>query len=332
VKYTITREYRQFIKELREEKKVSTLDITAALGKKSTATYNNIETEGLKNSLKNVELETIYKIFSSIVLRSGEKAYSELTYEEKKEFSSIAVDLISKFQEKGLDKNLQAQNWLIAFQLEYVLYEIPQEIQDIFNKFKNETGLSDKGFILELNKNHHLLSVRGFKELNKVEVKSDIEDNYVSWGVKYGFSENEAEELANHKELTYPMIYALLFNAYYSKSKNKGEVTKAISDVMKRNGIYIFPDYIITTNANTQPEQQKQSKAITNILDQISRYEDTTENAEQILEKIAKNMETDSFIELMSNPMFATMVHFTAEKTNALNESITKLITELLMS
>ena len=128
------------------------------------------------------------------------------------------------------------------------------------------------------------------------------------------------------------MIYALLFNAYYSKSKNKGEVTKAISDIMKRNGIYIFPDYIITTNANTQPEQQKQSKAITNILDQISRYEDTTENAEQILEKVAKNMETDSFIELMSNPMFATMVHFTAEKTNALNEGITKLITELLMS
>ena len=171
-------------------------------------------------------------------------------------------------------------------------------LPSFINKFKNETGLSDKGFILELNKNHHLLSVRGFKELNKVEVKSDIEDNYVSWGVKYGFSENEAEELANHKELTYPMIYALLFNAYYSKSKNKGEVTKAI----------------------------------TNILDQISRYEDTTENAEQILEKVAKNMETDSFIELMSNPMFATMVHFTAEKTNALNEGITKLITELLMS
>lgn len=330
MKFTITNEFRDFIRELRNARNVSTFDITNALGKKSTATYNNIETSGLKNSLKNIELETIYKIFSSIELGTGTKSYNELSYKEKEDFSIFANDIIYKFQNKGLDNRLQAQNWLVAFQLEYVLYEFPEDIQSIFDEYKKETNITDKDFILELNKNNHLLSVRGFKELNTVEVKVDIEDNYLDWGIKYNISEEQAEEYSQYKALPFHMLYSLLFNVFYSKSKNKSEVSKVVSDILKRNGLYILPDYFKSKDTSIITEPKQHSKEIRMLICQLERFANDNEVSGQILEKIAKNMESDNYFDFMSMPILATLVHFTPDKMSELKERITKVITELL--
>ena len=66
------------------------------------------------------------------------------------------------------------------------------------------------------------------------------------------------------------------------------------------------------------------------IIDMFNKYDSNNKNAEQTMEKILKNMESDNFFELMSLPIFATLIHFSDSKMSELEREITKKITELL--
>lgn len=329
MKYKITGEFRTFLREMRTEKSISTFDITQCLGKKSTATYNNIETEGLKNSLKTIELNTIYELFSSIEFRVAEP-YEELSYEGKSDFSELAKNLIQRFKNTMSDCSLKTQPWLLAFELSYVLHEVPEEIKGYFLNYTQEQGITFKDFFLELNKNRQLQSLRTFKEKNAVCIQTDIEGNYLGWGVKYAITEEQAEKYSQMQCLPYYMINDLLFIVFYAKSKNKGEIAKRVNSLLKQYGIFVLIDSIKVENKGLSNLSPDRLDIMSKIIDMFNKYASNNKNAEQTMEKILKNMESDNFFELMSLPIFATLIHFSDSKMSELEREITKKITELL--
>ena len=326
MKYKITEEFRQFIRELRTERQIPTIVFANALGKKSSATYNNIENSGLNNSLKNIELDSIYKIFC-VIGGTNTIPYNELSYEQQRYFSETAQDMISLFKEKGYAKDLKQQLWLLAFEMTYKFFDIPQNILDIFKKYEDEKKLDAKTFILELNKNNHLASVRGFKETNDIEIKADIEGNYLEWVIKYNFSEEDAKKYVDAKSLPYHMIYNLLFNCYYFSNSNKGEVSRKVCETLKENGIYVLTDYI---KSDIKDISVNNFAEISRMVEILNSYAKNNSNAQDTLDKMLKNMDNDFFFEIMSMPIFATLIHFTPEKIAELKDIITKDITSLL--
>lgn len=329
MKYKITSEFRTFLREMRTEKSITTLDITRCLGKKSTATYNNIETEGLKNSLKTIELNTIYELFSSIEFR-GADPYEKISYEMKEDFSKLAKELIQRFKNTMYNCSLKTQPWLLAFELYYVLYEVPEEIKEYFRNYTQEMGITFKDFILELNKNRQLQSLRNIKEKNTVCIQTDIEGNYLSWGVKYAITEEQAEEYSKMQCLPYYIINDLLFIVFYTNSKNKGEIAKRVNSLLKQYGIYVLIDSIKVENKGLSNLSPDRLDTMSKIIDMFNKYASNNKNAEQTMEKILKNMESDNFFELMSMPILATLIHFSGDKMNELEREITTKITELL--
>lgn len=329
MKYKITSEFRTFLKSLRTERKISTFDITCCLGKKSTATYNNIETEGLKNSLKNIELDTIYDLFSCMEYRITEP-YNELSYEKKSDYSEFAKSIIQRFKSSIKGCSIKTQPWLIAFELSYVLFEIPDKIKELFSDYTMKKGISFKDFILELNKNKQLQSLRVFKENNTVNILTDIDGNYLSWGVKYSITDEQAKEYSSLDCMPYYMINDLLFNVFFEKNQNKGEVLKAVNSKLRDCGIFVLIDTIKQEDKGITNLPVEKLNTVSQIVDMFNKYAMNNAKAEITLEKILKNMESDNFFELMSLPIFATLIHFSDSKMSELEKEITKKITELL--
>ncbi len=215
----ITPELANVIRYERTSRNISVKDIQSKIGK-SLAYFSKIENA----KVNKIDLNILYSIFECII--------------GKENINSYMSNLLEKFQTGLTKKEIQREEWMHTFDLQYRQLPISNDIIKYIQEKLTVLGLTSIDIIEKLNKNEDLENASQYSP-NKVYAKMDELGNLIS-SIRFSLPTNYLDNILTGKikTINYINILGIIYTILKFEGKSVDVARKKAKEALYEHKFY----------------------------------------------------------------------------------------------